>query len=165
MSSPVISDIAGLDAGASAALMNLNNDNARETSYLESAKWQAMIERAFVAHCVDKTGALLIAFDQDADYDSANFLWFREHMDSFVYVDRIVVSGSHRGQGVARKLYENLFELARAAGHRAVVCEVNRVPPNLGSDAFHDTMGFIEVGRAQLDDGEKTVRYLKRDLS
>jgi uncharacterized protein len=33
----------------------------------------------------------MLAFDQDADYDSPNFLWFRERLARFVYADRVVV--------------------------------------------------------------------------
>ena len=58
----------------------------------------------------------------------------------------------------------SVFERARAARHDRVVCEVNLVPPNPGSDAFHDRMGFAEVGRATLGGAGKTVRYLEKLL-
>jgi uncharacterized protein len=45
-----------------------------------------------------------------------------------------------------------------------VVCEVNSDPPNPVSDAFHLAMEFIEVGRAAIRQGSKTVRYLAREL-
>jgi uncharacterized protein len=44
-----------------------------------------------------------------------------------------------------------------------VGCEINLLPPNPASDAFHARMGFVEVGAAQLANG-KTVRYLERAL-
>jgi uncharacterized protein len=108
--------------------------------------------------------AFLIAFDQNAAYDSANYLWFRQRLPRFVYVDRIVVAANHRGQGLARRLYEDLFERARAAGHQWIACEVNIEPPNPGSDAFHARLGFNEIGRATLAHNGKTVRYLTRRL-
>jgi hypothetical protein len=152
------------DAAARAALLDLNNDHAAETSPLTAEGWCAMVAAAFSATCVDPPAALLIAFDQDADYDSPNFLWFRERYARFVYVDRIVVASAHRGNGLARRLYGDLFERARAAGHTRIVCEVNAVPPNPGSDAFHARMGFVTVGRADLAGRDKTVRYLAKDL-
>src|SRR5262249_49391720 len=103
--------------------------------------------------------AFLIAFDQNATYDSPNFLWFRERMPAFAYVDRVAVDARSRGRGLARLLYEDLF----AATCAAVVCEVNYDPPNPASDAFHARLGFAEIGRARLANG-KGVRYLERRL-
>jgi predicted GNAT superfamily acetyltransferase len=107
----------------------------------------------------------MLAFDQDARYDSPNFLWFCSRYPRFVYVDRIVVASSARGRGCARRLYYDLFEHAVRAGHERVVCEVNMRPPNPASDAFHATLGFVEVGTASVYDGSRTVRYLSRTLS
>jgi predicted GNAT superfamily acetyltransferase len=65
---------------------------------------------------------------------------------------------------VARSLYHELFAAAAQAGHPIVGCEVNVEPPNPISDAFHEALGFTEVGRASLLGGEKVVRYLVRRL-
>ncbi|TIV68514.1 MAG: GNAT family N-acetyltransferase, partial [Mesorhizobium sp.] len=76
-----------------------------------------------------------------------------------VYVDRVVVAAAARGRGHARRLYEDLFEQARRAGHTMVTCEVNADPPNPASDAFHAALGFGEVGDAVMHGGKKSVRY------
>ena len=146
------------------ALLDLNNAHARETSLLTPAEWHNLVREAFSATCVGGPAALLIAFDQDADYHSPNFKWFQDRRPRFVYIDRIIVAGTHRGKGLAGDLYRDLFERARAVRHDRVVCEVNLVPPNRGSDAFHDRMGFAEVGRATLGGAGKTVRYLEKLL-
>jgi predicted GNAT superfamily acetyltransferase len=103
--------------------------------------------------------ALLITFDQDSDYDSPNFLWFRDRYERFVYVDRVVTAEAARGRGLARALYGDLIAQARAAGHQLIVCEVNADPPNPASEAFHRGFGFEPVGEALLANG-KTVSYL-----
>jgi len=69
-----------------------------------------------------------------------------------------------RKQGLANRLYEDLFRTAREAGHDRIVCEVNSDPPNPASDAFHAALGFEEVGNASIHGGTKTVRYLSRSL-
>ena len=102
--------------------------------------------------------------DQDADYDSPNFLWFKARYPRFVYVDRIAVAAAARGRGHARSLYGDLFGAALAKGHKVVVCEVNSDPPNPASDAFHAALGFSEVGQAAIHGGKKTVRYFARPL-
>jgi predicted GNAT superfamily acetyltransferase len=146
------------------ALLALNNDHAQELSWLEPARLTHLVQQSFLARRIGDVDAFLLAFDQSADYDSPNFLWFRERYLRFVYVDRIVVAASARGRGLARLLYRELFAQAARAGHSCVVCEVNSAPPNPGSDAFHAALGFVEVGSASIHNGSKTVRYLLREL-
>ena len=97
------------------ALLDLNNAHARETSLLTPAEWHNLVREAFSATCVGGPAALLIAFDQDADYHSPNFKWFQDRRPRFVYIDRIIVAGTLRGKGLAGDLYRDLFERARAA--------------------------------------------------
>jgi predicted GNAT superfamily acetyltransferase len=145
-----------------AALLALNNEHAQELSWLTSERLTHLVRQAFLARRIGHADAFLLAFDQDADYDSPNFLWFRNRYPRFVYVDRIVVAASARGRGLARLLYRELFEQATRTGHIHVVCEVNSDPPNPASDTFHAALGFVEVGSATIHGGAKTVRYLAR---
>ena len=153
------------DVSASGLLLALNNAHAQELSWLEPERLTHLIAQAFVASRIGNLEAFLLAFDQDADYDSPNFLWFRSRYTRFVYVDRIVVAPEARGRGHARTLYDDLFARAARAGHDRVVCEVNSEPPNPASDAFHAPLGFAEVGTAVIHGGAKTVRYLSRSLA
>ncbi|MDB5447011.1 MAG: family N-acetyltransferase [Phenylobacterium sp.] len=153
------SDLTG-SAALRDALLALNNAHAVELSWLEPDRLVHLVAQAFLAKRIGEAEALLLAFDQDADYDSPNFLWFRARCRRFVYVDRIVVAAHARGRGHARRLYLDLFDQALRAGHDRVVCEVNSDPPNPASDAFHATLGFTEVGAGALDGGRKTVSYL-----
>ena len=144
-------------------ILALNNLHAEQTSMLDEVGLASLIAMACYARGTERGAtALLIALDQDAGYDNPNFSWLRARYDRFVYVDRIVVSHRLRGQGVGRLLYENLFAWTSQAGHNRVVCEVNLRPPNAGSDAFHAAMGFAEIGRAEILDGKKSVRYLEK---
>jgi predicted GNAT superfamily acetyltransferase len=157
---PVSAAQTSQDTSLGKALLALNNEHARELSWLEPARLQHLVEQAFLARRIGNLDAFLLALDQSAQYDSPNFLWFRSRYPRFVYVDRIVVASAARGRGHARRLYDDLFEQAIAAGYDRVVCEVNRQPPNPASDAFHAALGFVEVGTAVIHDGSRTVRYL-----
>jgi predicted GNAT superfamily acetyltransferase len=157
-------EIHPLDSAQASRVLALNNEHAEELSWLDAGRLAELIGRAFVARRIGSVDAFLLAFDQDADYDSPNFLWFRTRYPRFVYVDRIVVVRSARGRGHARRLYDDLFQHARRASHQRIVCEVNRDPPNPASDAFHAALGFSEVGLAAIHGGAKTVRYLARVL-
>lgn len=146
------------------ALLALNNAHAEELSLLDAGRMAHLIGQAFMAARVGRADGLLLAFDQAADYDSPNFLWFRARFARFVYVDRIVIDPARRGHGLARRLYEALFARAAEAGHEQVVCEVNAEPPNPGSDAFHAVLGFVEIGSAVLAAKGKRVRYFRKAL-
>ena len=145
-------------------MLALNNAHAEELSLLDADHLKRLIDHAFLALSVGEGDAFLIAFDQDAAYDNPNFNWFRERLDGFVYVDRIVVDARARGRGFARRLYDELFRRARQAGHDRIVCEVNSRPPNPASDAFHADLGFVEMGAGVIHGGAKSVRYLSRRL-
>ena len=149
---------------ATMPLLALNNAHAAELSPLSLAEFNRLIQASFFASALEDGAAFLIAFDQTAAYDSPNFLWFRERYDRFVYVDRVVTSPLARGRGYAKALYADLFVRAKQAGYARIVCEVNFLPPNPASDAFHAAFGFTEVGRAPIHNGQKTVRYLLRSI-
>lgn len=146
------------------AVLALNTIHASELSLLDEAGLKRLLEAAYVARRIGSLEAFMIAFDQDADYASPNFLWFRERYPRFAYVDRIAVAEGARGKGHARRLYEHLFEQARRDGHSVVTCEVNSDPPNPASDAFHDALGFRIVGEAAIYGGARTVRNYERAL-
>ena len=141
--------------------LDLNNRHATEFSLLtlDGLKQLAALAR-HAKWCPGETG-FLIALDERADYPNPNFDWFRTRYAQFVYVDRVVVDEARRGQGLARRLYEDLF---RTTDRALVVCEVNIMPPNPVSDAFHANLGFSAVGSALLPDRRKTVRYLCKRL-
>ena len=153
------------DEALGKALLALNNAHAQELSWLEAERLEYLISEAFLARRIGRLDAFLLAFDQDARYDSPNFIWFRTRYPRFVYVDRIVVAPSARGRGCARRLYDDLFEHTARAGHDRVVCEVNKTPPNPASDAFHAALGFVEVGSDSVHGGSRTVRYLSHTLA
>lgn len=154
-------DFEGRDIGW---VLALNERHAVELSPLSKPRLEQLVDKAMHARVVDERAAFMIAFDQDADYDSPNFQWFKQRLDHFVYIDRIAVSSTHRGQGLARILYGDMFSRTAQGGHDQVVCEVNSDPPNPASDAFHRALGFSSMGDARLEDRDKSVRYLRRAL-
>jgi predicted GNAT superfamily acetyltransferase len=164
MSSQLPTPIETVPAELLPAVLALNNEHAAELSWLEPERLAELLGEAFYARRIGALEAFIMTFDQDARYDSPNFLWFRERYPRFVYVDRVVVAAAARGRGHARRLYEDLFVQARRAGHTVVTCEVNADPPNPASDAFHAALGFGEVGAAAIHGGVKTVRYYAKPL-
>jgi predicted GNAT superfamily acetyltransferase len=93
-----------------------------------------------------EVAAFLLGFREGAGYDSPNYRWFAARYASFVYIDRVVVAGAHRGKGLATALYKDVFAFARQQGAGAVTCEFDVEPPNEVSRRFHARFGFREVG-------------------
>lgn len=153
-----------IDAVHEPAVLALNNANAQELSWLDASALRALLQQCYSARRIGEVDAFLLALDHTAAYDSPNYAWLKARYERFVYVDRIAVAPQARGRGFARLLYEDLFGRAKSAGHALVVCEVNTIPPNPASDAFHAALGFTEVGRAVLEGRGKSVRYLARRL-
>jgi len=158
---PEIKDL-HIELAARDELLRLNNWSARETSMLTRQRFDSMISAAFVATYIEPRAAFLLAFAESDDYDGGHFQWFRKRFDAFLYIDRVIVAEHCRRQGLGRLLYVDVFKRAEQRGHNSVVCEVNLQPPNPVSDKFHAGLGFEEVGRATIEDGAKTVRYLLR---
>jgi predicted GNAT superfamily acetyltransferase len=106
----------------------------------------------------------LLALREGAAYDSPNYRWFAARYPDFVYIDRIVIDGKARGQRLGQRLYEDLFQRARAAQVRRITCEFDVDPPNEASRRFHEHFGFREVGRQQVADGKKSVSLQEATL-
>ncbi len=100
----------------------------------------------------------LIALDETADYESPNFRYFKHCYDSFVYVDRIVISESHQGKGIGHELYRQLQVICKETP--ILCCEVNIRPPNPASIAFHQNIGFESVDEQETEQGKKRVSLM-----
>ncbi|MBV8636831.1 MAG: GNAT family N-acetyltransferase [Candidatus Eremiobacteraeota bacterium] len=146
------------------AILTLNRESEALLSPLDPDSTQALIDTAYCAWVTPERDAMLIALNEKSTYASPNFKWFSQRYERFIYVDRVVVAESARGRGLARALYERLIGQARADGYPVVCAEIYYDPPNPASDAFHESMGFVEIGRAYLDDRGKSVRYIVRSL-
>jgi len=148
-----------------AALLALNRANVPAVGEIPLERMARFAEIAAEFPVIEEGGdpiAFLIALEPDADYDSPNFLWFRERRERFLYVDRLAVASEHRRRGLGRALYDHIIERARARGHSTVVCEVNLEPRNDVSLSFHESQGFREVGQAKAKG--HLVAYLERPI-
>ena len=110
-----------------------------------------------VAMMKDRVIAFLLAMQAGVPYHNDNFSWFSSRYDNFLYIDRIVVERDFQGSGIGSLLYQDVFAFAGNANIPRLTCEINTVPPNRPSTAFHSRHGFVEVGSQWLDDGKKKV--------
>ena len=107
----------------------------------------------------------MLALRPGLDYWSLNYRWFADRGDDFLYLDRIVVANRARGIGIGRAMYDDVDRFAARAAWRRIALEVNLLPPNPGSLAFHERLGFRRVGVREDEGGEKAVALMERATS
>ena len=146
------------------AVLALNLAEERLLAPMDGGRLAYLRARADRFDVVEVDGApagFVVTVAPGSDYDSPNHRWFRERYgEAFYYLDRIALAPSVRRRGVAGRVYDELEPLASAYGRMAL--EVNLVPPNPGSLAFHAARGYAEVGR--LGDDEHRVVLLTKEL-
>jgi len=145
-------------------VLALNEASVRELSPLDETRLRYILELAHAAFVVEReaeVAAFAIAIAPGTPYDSANYRWFAERYERFLYLDRIAVGAAHRRHGLGALLYDAMEEAARPFGQ--MVCDVNVKPRNDASLGFHATRGYQDVGR--LEHGEvKTVALMRKQL-
>ena len=110
-----------------------------------------------VAVVSGQIAGFLMALRDHVTYQNANYKWFADRLDEYIYVDRIVVAVEYTGLKIGSLLYSDLFAYARLNGITNVTCEYNIAPPNLASAAFHKKFGFAELGTQWVAGGAKLV--------
>ncbi len=104
------------------AILALNNAHAAELSWLEPERLSFLLGEAFYARRIGALEAFIMTFDQDARYDSPNFLWFRERYPRFV-------------MSTASSLREKRVAAAMPGGSMRICSTMSRVPARPSSPA------------------------------
>ena len=151
----------------SAAVLRLNAESVEVLNAMDQARLDWLNQLA-AWHLIaeDDLGVqgFLLTFTDGSAYDSTNYRWLAARFKQFLYVDRIVIDAGTRGRGLGRKFYQQAEAYAKAHGLLWLLCEVDVVPPNPVSLAFHRRLGFVEVGQQVSADG-KTVAFFAKALS
>lgn len=152
-----IRDAAADDAGV---IVLLNEVAVQHTSAMDEARLkdlQTLADCNWVVTVDGSVAGFLLAMREGAGYANPNFDFFAARYPVFLYIDRIVIAPEHAGLKLGTRLYEALFDQARAHGVPVVTCEYNIEPPNEPSRRFHNKFGFAEIGTQRLDGGKKRV--------
>jgi uncharacterized protein len=146
-------------------VLALNAANVVKLAPMDQARLvelEGLADRFDVVEVDGHFGGFVITFAPGTAYDSENYRWFTERYDGhFYYLDRIVLVDAHRRLGLGTFVYDELEQVARRYGRLAL--EVNLVPRNDASLAFHDRRGYVEVGR--LGDESHLVALMEKQLS
>ena len=98
----------------------------------------------------------MIGLLPNRSYNSVNYKWFEKKYDSFIYIDRIVISFKYQNKGFGTFFYDDLKSCFRES-YDSMTCEVNIIPKNDISMKFHKKYGFKEVGQQRTENGKKLV--------
>ncbi len=148
------------------SVLALNNAAGSTILPLDAAGLRRLHDEACYFRLAEVDGhvaAFLLALREDADYGSPNFLWFREHLPAFVYIDRIVVAKPYRGLGLGRVFYADVTSYAEMRVPQ-LACEVFLEPRDDVSLMFHGTWGFQELGQQVMPGVGRRVALLAKTL-
>jgi predicted GNAT superfamily acetyltransferase len=146
-------------------IWNINQENIPEVGDVPNLdRLKKLIDwssHLIVVRDYDISG-FIILMREGQNYDSLNYKFFNSQSFPFLYVDRIAIKDGHRRKGLGRMIYEKTIDIAKDLDV-STCCEVNTIPRNDPSLAFHDTFGFREVGTKDYDD--HSVVYLTKTSS
>ncbi len=146
-----------------ADVLTLNEANVSKLAAMDEARLHELrdiADRFDVLDVDGSFGGFVVTFAHGAPYDSENYRWFTDRHRRFYYLDRIVLHDAFRRRGLGTFVYDEIERVAAPYGLLAL--EVNLVPRNDASLAFHERRGYVEVGR--LGDEAHLVSMMEKAL-
>jgi len=136
-------------------IVDLNQAALEGVGPLDYESLALLVKQSDQALVLDDGGdvaGFVITLPTGADYDSTRYEWFEERLEEYVYLDRIVVAGTHRRLGVASRLYDAV------ESDLPVALEV--YDTNAPSLEFHQRRGYRKVGELK-HAGKRNLMLLK----
>lgn len=149
------------------AVRALNAANVPAVGPLDDDRVELFLTAAeafWVASEQDRVVGLFVGLLAGHDYASPNYQWFGQRHERFAYVDRIALTPDARGSGLADAIYDRWEQFALAADAEVLCAEVNTVPPNPRSLAFHVRRGILPVAEVAPYGDDRRVAMLQKDL-
>lgn len=147
------------------AVLTLNEAEVEMLAPMDEPRFHELRGLAHRFDAVEVDGAFggfVITFAPGTAYDSENYRWFgHRYPDRFYYLDRFVLDEPQRRRGIGTLVYDDIESTALPYGR--IVLEVNLVPRNDASLAFHRRRGYAEVGR--LGDDHHLVSLQEKPLA
>jgi uncharacterized protein len=144
-------------------VLTLAERNVEVTTEMDQGRLtllRSLADRFDVVDVGGAFGGFVLTFGPGSSYDSQNYRWFADRFADFYYLDRIILHEGFRRRGLGGLVYDELE--AVAAEHGRMALEVNLVPPNEPSLAFHRRRGYAEIGR--LGDDQHRVVLMEKVL-
>lgn len=144
-------------------ILQLNAGAVPDVGAIDAQRLEALIAQSLLALAISVEGDEQIAgfclvLGPGADYQSVNYRWFVDHYgttgEPFAYLDRVAIDPAFKRLGLGRALYEFVeARLLEQTELRWFCLEINLEPRNDTSLAFHESLGFEEIGQQLTDYG------------
>jgi predicted GNAT superfamily acetyltransferase len=145
-------------------VLALNAENVEALAPMDRARLgelAALADRFLVVEAEGDFAGFVVTFGPGTAYDSPNYRWFTaRHGPRFYYLDRIVLTPGVRRRGLGTFVYDEVERVAE--GYGRLTLEVNLLPRNEVSLAFHERRAYVEVGR--LGDADHLVSLMEKTL-
>lgn len=135
-------------------LHEINAANVPEVGDVDRRRLRFLVDESAIALVVqvgeaigDVVAGFCLVLPLGSSYDSVNYRWFSDRYDDVMYLDRVAFDVPYRRRGLGTMLYRAVERRVAEAGVPAIGLEVNADPPNPPSLAFHERLGYREVGR------------------
>jgi predicted GNAT superfamily acetyltransferase len=145
-------------------ILELNQAAVPHVSSLEMPDMEWYLQKAdpfLVVEAEDDIAGFMIVLQSGLSYQSLNYRFFCGNFKDFDYVDRIVINKKFHRRKMGSSLYEHLISISEK---RIITCEVNLIPPNPESLAFHKSLGFNKIAEQITDSGESKVAMMVKRL-
>ena len=146
-------------------VLAINEAVVHKLAPMDEDRYRWFLGEAACAWAAEVDGVLagfVLVLAPGSAYESDNYRWFGARYDAFRYLDRVAIDEPFRRRGVGTAIYDQVEAHAAALGV-PVLLEVNELPPNEASLAFHGARGYRPVGTLDHDGGAKVVRLLAWD--
>ncbi|HET8716559.1 MAG TPA: GNAT family N-acetyltransferase [Nocardioidaceae bacterium] len=147
-----------------ADVLRLNEHNVEALAPMDEERLHQLggwADRFDVLEVDGAFAGFVVTFGPGSAYDSENYRWFHDRYGGrFYYLDRIVLEPHFRRRGLGGFVYADVE--ATAVPCERLALEVNLVPRNDASLAFHAGRGYAEVGR--LGDDTHLVSLMTKEL-
>ena len=149
-------------------ILILNKKNVEMLLSMDYQQFMYFIEKSELFKVVEIDGkivAFLIALRSKVDYSIQVYRWFLQRYFNFIYIDRVVIDEAYRRMGIARRLYDCVFDHSYRQGITTIASGVEVEPNyNKASIELHNSMGFAEVGEQYVRSGTVKVSLLVKEM-
>jgi len=139
------------------SLWRLHEEAAGEALRIPRLQFLETLEQCDLV--LRRDAGFLLGISSRQPVDNFAWHWFMMRLDSFSYIDRVVVAGHQRRQGQASALLEQALEWGRKQGMEYLVCQVHERPPNPAAHALCRKLGFDAIESVMLPSRDIVTMY------
>lgn len=143
-------------------LWKLNQRSESETLQLSKEDFEQRVSIADVLltrKTDDRLCGFLLGYAAGKAIENFSYHWFLMRLDSFLFVDRLIIDPRYRRSGVASALFDEALQWCRERGIEQLVCQVYDRPPNPAGHALLKVMNFIAIESVMLPSREIVTMY------